>query len=260
VWASRNVVGSGWGAPVQLDADPASTDSVTLAGDRAGDVVATWYAEDAPYHDVYAARFHPGVGWDPAVAVDHDDVGAAENQAIAMAPDGSALLAWEQAGSGPRAIWSSRQPVGGSWSAPAPIVAGDPLAEIKVRVAIGGDGTAYATWFDTPPSGTWQVYAARALSGAGWDPATELDDRGEFEPSHIGVDARGDATLTWDQSTVTALAIDARRDVGGTWRDAQVISSGDTALAQSQQVATNPDGESIAVWVDRTDVDAAVLR
>ena len=149
---------SSWSPPVQLPAGCVSSGSVPgLAVNAAGTEAAAGSQLNAGNSSsVLVCTSADGQTW-PAPAT----VGQGTNPAVALAPDGRAVTAWEGGPFTAPVIQASIRPPGGTWSAPVTVGtdARGPL------IGIDRSGNTIIAW----AGGTGTIHTASLPAGGSWD-------------------------------------------------------------------------------------------
>jgi hypothetical protein len=149
-----------------------------------------------------------------------------------------------------------------SWGRPVDLakVAHDPYTP-GVQVALTPDGDAMAVWQNgNRISGL--VQAASKPTGGSWSAPVDISEVGHgVESPHVGLDAAGNATAIWESSngpygpyTIQA----ASKPAGGSWSAPVEISGLPLQAAIAPQLAVNPHGDAIAVWVASVETRALI--
>ena len=168
-----------WSTPVQPPAGCNSTPSgaPSLALNAAGAWVVAAFAltgSGLEAFSVSACTSNDGVNWFGPITI-----GQGTSPAVAIAPDGRAVVVWQGGPATAPNIQASTRPAGGSWSAPVLVstVAGHPL------IGMDGSGNAIAVWAGTtlatpvataslPAGGNWTTSSTLVALGGGIGLAT----------------------------------------------------------------------------------------
>ncbi len=137
---------------------------------------------------------------------------------------------------------------GTGWGRAQLIEAPDARLDFDPQVAVDPQGAAVAVWHHWEGPG-YDLWANRFVPGVGWGTAELLEtDESILRGAQIAVDPQGNATAVWRQSDGTRDNIWANRFVPGVgWGTAELIET-DAGNATTPQVATDPQGNAIAVW------------
>lgn len=172
----------------------------------------------------------------------------ADEQQVAIAPDGEAVAVWKRAEGTASIIETASRPPGGDWSPPTPLTAPGRKAE-EPEIAIGPAGEAVAVW-EAPVGFVKFVEASWRPRGGEWAPATAISAAGHsaIEPQ-VAIDEEGEAVAVWTRAGENGLfvveASSSRR--GGAWSQSVPLStSADNNF--DPEVAVDPEGEAVAVW------------
>lgn len=226
---------SSWSPPVQLPAGCVSSGSQPgLAVNAAGAEAAAGSQLNADNSvSVLVCTSADGQSW-PAPAT----VGQGTNPAVALAPDGRAVTAWEGGPFTAPVIQASVRPPGGTWSAPVTVGtdARGPL------IGIDGSGNAIIAW----AGATGTIHTASLPAGGSWTPVQTLATN-YGSGLAMAVNSAGSAVLTW-----------AAKGTGvGTYADSGTILGGFAAPVKvglppypggRTSVALNNAGQAAMVW------------
>jgi hypothetical protein len=125
------------------------------------------------------------------------------------------------------------------------------------HLAMDHAGNAFASFEQSTSdtSGTFSVYVARYVVGAGWGSATSVSTTATGDDaSMLAMNANGDAVIVW-RHTASSLMIKARLydRTSGTWSAEATIGQGsDVALPD---VAIDSDGNASVVWLQSNGFD-----
>lgn len=207
--ASVRPAGGSWGAPVTLSSELNwGAGGVALGMDGSGNAIAAWVG-------FYAAASHYAVlpadgGWGPARTLSTYVQGQARNLSLAVSPDGSAVVAYATQHD---AIWAISGTIGGGFSAPVFVGAGDYTNHSAPKAALDDAGQASLVWSE---SGGTQ--AATRSPGGTWSAPVTLAS--QFSGSvATAIDGAGNAIAVFGSSYSWHLA-------GGGWQPAAALPAG----------------------------------
>ena len=228
---------SSWSPPVQLPAGCVSSGSQPgLAVNAAGTEAAAGSQLNADNSSsVLVCTSANGQTW-PAPAT----VGQGTSPAVALAPDGRAVTAWEGGPFTAPVIQASVRPPGGTWSAPVTVGtdARGPL------IGIDRTGNAIIAWAGA--SGT-TIHTASLPAGGNWTPVQTLATN-YGSGLDMAVNSAGSAVLTWAAKGTGVV---------GTYADSGTILGGFAAPVKvglppypggRTSVALNDAGQAAMVW------------
>ena len=228
---------SSWSPPVQLPAGCVSSGSQPgLAVNAAGTEAAAGSQLNADNSSsVLVCTSADGQTW-PAPAT----VGQGTSAAVALAPDGRAVTAWDGGPYTAPVIQASVRPPGGTWSAPVTVGtdARGPL------IGIDRSGNAIIAWMGA----TGTVYTASLPAGGSWTPAQTLANTNYGSGLAMAVNSAGSAVLTWAAKGTGVV---------GTYADSGTILGGFAAPVKvglppypggRTSVALNDAGQAVMVW------------
>jgi hypothetical protein len=234
-----------------------------VAVNAAGEGVVAWEQEQPAAlilsngpHDVWARSVSAAGVWGPGQQLNRvgGDIDVMYGQvAVAVAPDGEALVLWVQrSGALPFVIHSALRHTG-AWQASAVIT--DHAADncYGPHAAFDAQGHALAVW--EQQTGT-SAYGAsnRYTAGVGWGTSAAMasDTDGDVHDVRVAVDAEGNATAVWYQWRPSGTDIKGRRYlVGQGWSVERWIGAmqGEIGLTYPvPRVATNAAGQTMAIW------------
>jgi hypothetical protein len=175
-----------WSAPVQLPAGCAASSVPigSVAVNAAGAEVAA--ANVNGFSGVSVCTSTDGQTWSVPVTV-----GQGVGPAVALAPDGRALVAWEGGTTTATDIEASVRPPGGTWSAPVVVSSvGYPGAPL---IGIDGSGNAIIAYVQ---GATGTIATASLRAGGSWTPVQTLATR-YGSGLDMAVNSTGSVILTW---------------------------------------------------------------
>ena len=152
-------------------------------------------------------------------------------------------------------IWANRFTPGGGWET-AELIENENGGDAKnSQVAVDANGNAIAVWQGVG------LRANRYAQGIGWGTAEDIrsDVTGGIGAPDVAVSPDGHAIAVWPQLDGTRTNTWANRYVPGDgWGTAEIIETDDAGGVQWPQVAMDPDGNAVAVWLqsdgDRTNI------
>ncbi|MDH3612043.1 MAG: hypothetical protein OEU90_02160 [Gammaproteobacteria bacterium] len=213
-----------------------------------GTAIAVWQQMDnLGVKSIASNRFTPETGWEAGLAIDQaDDLVSLPDVAIDAA--GNGIATWlDRPPSGNNDLVSSRFTNGIGWNVAEAVESLDGAAYVYA-VALDSIGNGLATWrhFDNAGHG---LYSSRFEANTGWAEAVEIGlSDGVPGRSSLALAADGDAIVVWEQDNGSTTDIYAtRRHSNGVWDDPQTIDHLD-GIAGFPQVATDANGNAIAVW------------
>ena len=167
---------------------------------------------------------------------------------VGLDPQGNAVAIWVRSDGANLRIEAATRPPGGTFGGPQLLSAAGQSAS-EPQLALDPQGSAVAVWrrddganfrveaATRPPAGFFG--APQLLSAAG---------QNAFEPQ-LALDAQGNAVAIWTRSDGANFRVEASaRPPGGTFGVPQLLSAaGEDAL--EQQVAIDPQGNAVAIWL-----------
>jgi len=248
--------GSGWGPAQVLWTSPPggyySNTEVRAAMDSQGNGMVAWLNSQT---GVYARPYSGTGGWGPVELVPAAPGGAL---ALAMAPDGTATLAWSNSTASENQVRAKRYQ-SGVWSADTLLAAtGDPQAGISGSGGTGfqlasNNGAAVAVWTQdeviipgTPDDPVLETRIMASTYAAGtWTTTTLLSppDNSAYYASVV-MDSSGNATVVGQQNG----DIWSRRFEGGAWGGSVPAEAETTGFYYRTGLGVDAQGIVTAVW------------
>jgi hypothetical protein len=189
-------------------------------------------------------------------------MGTAGAPALAVAPDGAALLLWESRVGGESDILFSRRESGpdGRWLAEPIRLDTDPPGtsrSIEPRLATGPEGRIYAAWQDGRNGKDDILFSSSIDGGLGWSKEIRLGATAAGVSSAsmaaLAAGAGGHVFVTWEDTRDGERDVYLARslDFGSTW-DERRINSGEQGASASYhpQIVAADDGTLLVVWWD----------
>jgi hypothetical protein len=207
VWSAD--LGAGLpGTAQRLEAAPVGPAGTNLLGavspvleqDDAGNAIAVWGRDDADSMSIQWSQFSRGSGWSTPRSLVSNEQENYFKPAMAMDPNGNAILVWRQLYEMKQAIWYSRYAADSGWEKPAPI---EPTTRLTSAddpaIAIDGAGNAIAAWADWGGNDAdATVQASRYRPGHGWERSVSVSSNAEL-PEQVAISVGGPANgiVTW---------------------------------------------------------------
>jgi hypothetical protein len=261
VEASTRPAGGHWSAPVEVGT--AATEEVScdtcswpdVAMDAAGKayVIWSWWDSVASTRRILIRTRSPNGAWGKFSVILASNA-FARFPHIAMDAAGDAAAVWSIYDGSNSRIQAWFRPVAGT-SVPVATISPAGTNAYGGTVAIGGDGTAMATWArnatGVPADGVEQVAVRPA--GGDWAAPVDVSTAGAYE-SALAMNAAGDAVAAWSRidSGTNATQVEVATRAAGTtiWSASHGISVPHVggAYIQTPQAVVAPSGAASAVW------------
>ncbi|MBN2401064.1 MAG: hypothetical protein JXN64_01570 [Spirochaetes bacterium] len=120
------------------------------------------------------------------------------------------------------------------------------------QIAMNPEGNAIAVWVQWNGS-FYDLIARRYVKGTGWTAPEVIEDSdtANAESPQIGMDSEGSAIAVWRQDIVSHYNLYANIFIksSGTWSGPELIENMNTGHASEPQIAVNPQGNAVAVWI-----------
>lgn len=243
----RRPAGGTWSQPSWVSDAGATNANPDLAVNSAGTLVAAWSRYDslAGLWRTQAAR-RPATGsWSAPVFLSGANEGALFPVA-GIDTHGTASAAWRDVAGAYNVIMASRQPAGGSWSAPQSLSLPSSQASDE-HLAVNAHGDAVVVWQRS--DGTFdRIQVARRPAGGTWGaPVTLSADGVNAEEPDVAIGPTGDVIAAWALDEIPIQAQVRRLSAGGTW-GAAVNFAPTTDTSDQPRVAFDGQSNAVAVW------------
>ena len=256
IQATTRAAGGGWLAPQMVarsSADP------KVASDASGDaIIVAQRIRSMRSTGIRAVlRLSGEDTFSPAQAVSAP--GNDFEQRIAINARGDAVVAWEREPAHGCIVEAAFRPANGSWSRPRALAdahAGCQLWEYQ-EVAIDDHGDSVVTWLTSRGRTGFIESASRGANGR-WT-ARRILAKGRMAGTvDLGMDARGDAIVVWDEWALNSHEGSAMwmriRPAGHAWGPAQQIPG---AKNGTPSLAIDPRGDALIAWWSKRGIEAA---
>lgn len=237
-----------WSAPAGLETgDPGDSNDPRIAVNASGQAMAVWHQwEGTTIANIWASRYVPGSGWQPAALIESNDVGRAVLPRVAISDNGNAVAVWHQADVFRDNIWANYYVAGTGWGTPVIIETDDTGDAQNAQVAIDDAGNAIAVWAQSDSS----IWANRYNIDTGWG-TPELIETGDGAAAapRIAMTGGGDAIAVWTQYDGVRNSVWLNRySVGSGWGAAELVEHYDGGDAADPDVAINDAGTVVVAW------------
>jgi PKD domain len=138
------------------------------------------------------------------------------------------------------------------WLAPVKLGAEVTNTSSIGRVAVAPNGTAVAAWSQAT-SGGFVVQVRRRLPGRSFGPVLTVPGSTNADSVDVGIDAGGNATVSWEQGGVIRAA---QLPIGGSLGTSQPIASG----GSEPVIAVGRSGRAVVAWIEGLSSPAPFVR
>jgi len=236
-----------WGDATPIESSDDGATAPRIATDGQGNAIAVWSKITGVVFNVYANRFTPTEGWGTPVAIQTDASPNFPAQQIAIDKSGNAVAVWLRKNSaGINEVWANHYvPNGGGWGTAAMISAvGSSNDSLIPQIAMTANGDATAVWVQSA-----KIMSARyRAAGDVWDssgPISSSTGTAIDSGLQIACDANANTMVVWSANEGGDLRVWSKYNSNVP----EVIDSSATTDGLSPQVAFDPNGTAVAVWV-----------
>lgn len=246
-----------WTAAATLDPNPAGFGlAQKVVMNASGEGFALW----TRMGNAWVSRYSPASGWGaPHELVDSDAGNALQQASIAMDAAGNAVAVWyaPDPDSIRYSVWGARFTPAAGWSAGELLESdnSDDASDVP-RVAMDGEGNAYAVWRMSGEDGG-SIRFRHFSAAAGWGVGGLVPDseQAQLGSPGLAVGPGGDATIAWSYKNESndQVVITRRHTPSGGWFNAQVIATVENPRNSNLweagvEVRADAQGRLVAVW------------
>ncbi|MCI0381962.1 MAG: hypothetical protein L0207_02780 [Chlamydiae bacterium] len=248
IQAATKPFGGDWSTPVDLSAVGQDAQVPQVAIDPSGNAVAIWIRSNGVNFIVQAATKPFGGSWSTPVDLSAVGQTALEPQVV-VDTAGNSVAIWQRSNGANTIAQAAIKPIGGDWSTPVDLSAIGQSA-VFPQVAVDPAGNSIATWQRSGGINNI-IQAATKTFGDGWSTPVNVSLPGQnaFNPQ-VAVDPAGNGIIIWQRFNGVNLIIQAAIkpfDLKGWSIPINLSASGQDAVFP--QVAVDPGGNAIAVWI-----------
>lgn len=246
---------TGWSSPRTLDNEEPRIEQWNISLNDQCQALAVWSQDGSDSDtviDLRARYYDPADGWQPERVIEQGN-GYVQSPDPAMAENSQAIVIWSQSGS----IRSNRFTRAGGWNAKSLDIDGMATPASRPEVAMDDTGNALATWRQSDATESDTIRDVRAnrydVATAAWKTGAwtlESANNGGIGNISIAMNGDGSAVAIWQQMDGSYRNI--RSDwykSGNGWQGNPVTIEFTDRDAFYPDVAIDPDGNAVAVWV-----------
>ncbi|MFN2226171.1 MAG: GDSL-type esterase/lipase family protein, partial [Anaerolineae bacterium] len=229
---------------------------LTAATDPSGQIWVAWAIDDGHDSELFYSRWD-GEAWAPARAVHASPDAWESGPSLAIAPDGTAWLAWTSATREDSDVYLSRW-LGSRWSEPQVLDRGSALAADEPTLAAAPDGTFWLAWVGEATPGNDEVYVT-SWDGRTWAPSQRVsgpdpqDGLYDRQP-RLAVGRDGRPWLAWTgHQDGPDDEVYASHWTGSAWTPEQMVSRDDASLDVWPTLVVDGDGRPWLAWKARVE-------
>jgi hypothetical protein len=263
VWANRYATATGWETDEQIgttdgnvaDLTKTSQPHIVIADD--GVATAAWGDYPNPIvRGLVSRRYAQPDGWG-AEEIIYDGGSTAGDPRLAV--DGSGrVMAVFATGTG---AWANYYEPGTGWGAAA-IIDNQPGAPLSVGVALTPDGDGWAIWSQAPTALLYNVFGNAFGAGSGWAGAEKVEQgtTASALAPRLALDAEGNAIFIWQQTAGLQYRVWSNRWNASANAFTNPIRIDAASTAYAPAVASDPNGNGTAVWIQSTQAGGTPLQ
>jgi hypothetical protein len=203
---------------------------------------------------MWSNRYEVGSGWGVAQAIEASgDVPT--NPQVAVDGSGRVIAVWQAQDATPFTnIWSNSFTPGSGWGTATIIESIASNNCENPQVAVEDDGDAFVVWQASDGMGTGYIWANQYSVSGGWGTEVLLDTQPEAQRPAVAVDNNGNAVVAWQSDLGGRYIIRGTFYwASGGWRWVTLVGLDSTANCTDPQVAYDPNGDAIAIWLNDND-------
>ncbi|MEH6472584.1 MAG: Ig-like domain-containing protein [Halopseudomonas sp.] len=253
-----------WGSEglVESQSNDAGNPGIALAAN--GDAIAVWEQQDGVLVNIWANTYSAdSSSWGTEVLIDSEDLGDAHDPKVVVDDNGNATVVWQQHDGTRENIWASHYSASSaSWGSAALIENQDSGSAERPEIAMDVNGNAMVIL--AIGSDLWANYYN---ANGSWSGEINIDNDNQYinSPS-VAFDSDGNVVAVWQQYHNPAPYLNNiwanHYTAGSGWGAAQLIENDDIYNGSNPQVAVEPSGNAIAIWIqyDATHINLHASR
>jgi len=253
IWANHFAPDEGWdrAEPIETD-DVGDAVAPQVAMDPTGSAIAVWQQSDGMRDNIWAKRYTPSQGWGTQQPLETDNSGEAEAPQIAIDAEGNGVAVWQQSDGERFNIWASRYAASDDrWSTAERIETDHAGDSAEPQVAASASGTALAVWVQFDGT-SFDVWSNRLEPDGSWETAKRIDDggQGDARSPRLAMNAARSAVAVWIEPRGGRDSVFSNRySPIGDWGTREPIEEEPELWSQQPQVALDPEGNAVAIWM-----------
>ncbi len=251
IWSNTYRAGGGWSTASLLDngsTEDALSPRVALNG--ADEAVAAWSQSNGSHWSVGASYSRALGNWSPISVLGAPPNGNASQPCVAIFPNGTAVVAWNETGPSAARLAASTYVPEGGWTAAVALDSDGFLGAANVDLAASASGLAFAAW-SQPGLPGWTVLASSFDPSYGWSLPRAIATSASVGAGAVSVsaDEHGNAIAAWSQSNGSQWSVwKSQFSPGLGWSVGSPLDPDSTGNAYRAEVSTSGDGRYTAVW------------
>lgn len=247
--------GANFSTPLNLSNDSADSGSEQIAADAAGNIYVVWEHDSLNLGILFSRSADGGNTFSPPAVISTNSSGSVSPQ-IAIGLNGNVSVAWEDDANDASDIsFSSSSDHGATFSMPESLSLHTGNS-INAQIATDMNGNIDVVWQNDSP-GTFDIFFTRSAdSGATFSAPKDISNgSGNADNAQIGLDAKGNINLVWDDNTPQNFNPDiyfARSSDGGVTFSNPLNISNNAGFSGNPFLAIDASANIDVAWEDNT--------
>lgn len=242
--------GATFATPLNLSNDPADSENAQIAVDTAGNVFVVWENDSVNLGVLFSHSTDAGATFSTPTVLSTNTSGSYSPQ-IAIGPNGNLGVVWEDDAQLTADIsFSYSSNHGVSFSAPRSLSnhTGNSASPV---IAIDLSGNIDVVW-ENDTTGSFDIFFSRSVDkGATFSVPSDISNSGAAQASQIGLDAKGNINVVWQENTPSDIYF-ARSSDGGASFSSAVNISNDPGFSDNPFLTIDAGGNINVAWEDDT--------
>lgn len=247
--------GANFSTPINLSNDSADSGSEQIAADATGNIYVVWEHDTLNLGILFSHSADGGNTFSTPAVISTNSSGSVSPQ-IAIGLNGNVSVAWEDDAQDASDIsYSSSSNHGATYSTPQSLSLHTGNS-INAQIAMDASGNIDVVWQNDSP-GTFDIFFSRSAdNGTTFSaPKNISNGSGNAENAQIGLDAKGNINVVWDDNTPQNFNPDiyfARSSDGGATFSSPLNLSNDAGFSANAFLTIDASANIDVAWEDNT--------
>jgi hypothetical protein len=240
----------------------ASSTWSSIVTDSAGNVYVVWQDDTnysgcgSNYHIFYKMKPNGG-SWTTTEVVSSKSSNDAEFASIAVEPDGTVHVAWDEYTNTTNDVYYRMKPAGGNWTTTERISLASCDYSAIPSICVDQDGNVHVAMTGMNNNNSMMyIYYKMKPAGGNWTPEelVTYDSMGSPYGPTLAVDSEGTVHIAWEEIVLPSYIVNIfykTKQSGGNWTHAEQVSNSNI-LGMYQSLVIDTDDNVHVTWSDLT--------